>query len=148
MAAPARVCTDAVLGKCHGFKVLDIFGGINCGLMVMTILDMFPALYVSCELCKFARDLSDAANPASGSFPGISRILGHDVTKITRQAIKDAGPFDVIVGGTPCSDFSKMRLLPPREPFDKSYAKGDDPRPGLDGPKGALTRTAMKIDSW
>ena len=108
-----------------------------------------PEHVYSVELNSTARKIADKVNPASETFPGLDHShLPNDVSKITEDHIKSISPINMLACGAPCEDFSRLRLLPPRHKNDKSYAKGDNPRPGLDGPKGTVLRTCIKILGW
>jgi len=74
-----------------------------------------------------------------------------DVTKITEKDIEALGPdyFDLVMWGSPCEDFSKLRLLPNR-PGQKSRRrkKGVDPRPGLMCKHGRLLLVCCQVFKW
>jgi site-specific DNA-cytosine methylase len=107
-----------------------------------------PKKHITVEISSAAHKVALAANPASPVYPGLSTELGSDVLLITQDDINKLGEVKLISMGCPCEDMSLMRLLPVRNAYDKSWAKGENPRPGLSGPKGNIFRVCLKILKW
>ena len=105
---------------------------------MMEKLDAFFAIETDAD----ARQIAMHMNPADEHFPGITypMMKAEDFTEEWLLQIPK-GTIIAVTFGAPCVDFSLMRLL-------RNY-KGEIPdpvkaRPGLDGPKGCLTRLAFR----
>ena len=94
---------------------ISLFDGISCGAQSIPCLN--PPLnkddiYIGVEIDEKKRRIADSSNKETNTFPGISRILGHDVTKITREMIHNlskVGDIVCMLGGFPCKDTSWLR---------------------------------------
>ena len=128
---------------------LSLCGGMECLGLISQKLGISPSKYLSVEIAAKPRIISTVVNPHTDEFCGINHDWFSDVMEITEDHIESLGR-DVIsvVGiGAPCEDFSKLRLLPPRNPRDRQL-QATDPRPGLKGPKGQLLRKCVQILKW
>ena len=134
-----------------GLNVLSLCDGMGCGALVLKAKKIPVNRYVGVEIDSEARNVCDATNPSDGDFPGVDHTWFKDVTKITEKDIEALGPdyFDLVMWGSPCEDFSKLRLLPNR-PGHKSRRrkKGVDPRPGLMGKHGRLLLVCCQVFKW
>ena len=101
------------------------------------------------EIDLTARIVAQHANPSTGTFPGIDHTFHHDLYDITEQDIIDMGPIGLLIGATPCGDFSKLRLLPSKFSNGTELRQNcHDPRPGLDGLNGRKFRQLLLILTW
>ncbi|OCT64683.1 DNA (cytosine-5)-methyltransferase 3A [Xenopus laevis] len=80
-------------------RVLSLFDGIATGLVSLKILKIQVEKYVASEVCK------DAINVGKMRHPGEIIYVG-DVRNITRKQISEWGPFDLVIGGSPCNDLA------------------------------------------
>ena len=128
--------------------VLSLCDGMGCGARALQDLDMAPSHYIGVEINSVAKKIAQNLNPASSRFKGIDHSRFSDVMKITRSDISKLGhgAIDKVFFGSPCEDFSFLRLLPNRQ--GKLPPQGSNPRPGLDGPKGQILRQCIKILTW
>jgi hypothetical protein len=139
-----------VLSYCVA-TVFSVCDGMGCGAAALQECEADMSRYVAVELNEEARKIAEFANPKTTSFPGIDHSVCNDMYDITEQTIIDMGPGNIVLflGGTPCGDFSKLRmLLSTNDPSDSMEWVSKDPRPGLDGPNGKKLRQFIKIWMW
>ena len=146
-----------------GLRVLSVFDGIGCVAYAMRKLGIPIEQYIGCDTDSdgmnalgVARVLNgeavqgtDAELPPhdgrvqaeamEGGFGGITRIGVSDADKITEEVIKQMGRIDLVVGGPPCKDLSKLRMMPDRQ------GRRGTPGPGLAGPTGRLFKVMVDI---
>ena len=67
-------------------------------------LDPNNDTYIGVESNAIRRRIADYGNPVSDTFPGISRVLGHEVKDITREDIKKLGRINGLFSGWPYPD--------------------------------------------
>ncbi|XP_066921722.1 DNA (cytosine-5)-methyltransferase 3B-like isoform X2 [Clytia hemisphaerica] len=80
-------------------RVLSLFDGIATALHVLQKMNFDIELYVAAEIdC-------DALKVAETHHARTIRHVG-DVCKITEKQMEEWGPFDLLVGGSPCNDLS------------------------------------------
>ena len=96
-------------------------------------LDPNNDTYIGVESKAVRRRIADYANLFSDTFPGISRVLGHDVRNITREDIKKLGRITGLFSGWPCRNLSWLRT---RKGKDGRIPTKDE-RNGLLGATGA-----------
>ncbi|KAG9472150.1 hypothetical protein GDO78_021075 [Eleutherodactylus coqui] len=80
-------------------RVLSLFDGIATGLLVLKTLGIRVERYVASEVCE------DAIAVGTVRHPGEIQYVG-DVQEILRKQIEEWGPFDLLIGGSPCNDLS------------------------------------------
>lgn len=122
----------------------SLCGGLDTLALIAKQLKVVPSRYVSVEISKPARMVSQSANPKSDTFPGIDHGWMHDLLQITSDAVGDLGPVSIVGMGAPCQDHSKCRLLPPRFQSDKMENK----RPGFAGEKGKVFKHGVQVILW
>ena len=89
--------------------------------MVAQMINMQPANTISFEVDPIARKIAKHANQTTHDFCGTDHdSMGHDVLQVTEAMIKAIGrnAITFVGAGTPCEDFSLLRLLPPRHSGD------------------------------
>ena len=79
-------------------NVLSLFDGISCGMITLDKLGINVNNYFASEIDENAIKISKA------NYPNIKHI--GDVTKITKDNIKNMPKIDLILGGSPCQGFS------------------------------------------
>ena len=79
-------------------NVLSLFDGISCGMIALDKLGINVNNYFASEIDENAIKISKA------NYPNIKHI--GDVTKITKDNIKNMPKIDLILGGSPCQGFS------------------------------------------
>ncbi|KAG7477909.1 hypothetical protein MATL_G00074510 [Megalops atlanticus] len=80
-------------------RVLSLFDGIATGYLVLRDLGFRVELYIASEVCE------DSISVGVVRHQGKIQYV-HDVRNITRKNIADWGPFDLVIGGSPCNDLS------------------------------------------
>ncbi|XP_029452802.1 DNA (cytosine-5)-methyltransferase 3B-like [Rhinatrema bivittatum] len=78
-------------------RVLSLSDGLTTGYLVLKDLGIKVEKFVVCEICE------DSAAVARLSQEG-NITYKHDVRNITRRNIEEWGPFDLVIGGSPCID--------------------------------------------
>ncbi|TRY89877.1 hypothetical protein DNTS_030354 [Danionella cerebrum] len=80
-------------------RVLSLFDGIATGYLVLRDLGFKVDMYVASEVCE------DSISVGVVRHEGKIHYV-HDVRHITRKNIAEWGPFDLVIGGSPCNDLS------------------------------------------
>jgi site-specific DNA-cytosine methylase len=105
-------------------NVLSLFDGMSCGMIALERIGVKVDSYFSSEIDKHAIKVSE------DNYPSIIRL--GDVTKWKSW---DLPKIDLIIGGSPCQDFSEAR----------AYGSGDREVKGLQGEKSALFYHYLEI---
>ncbi|KAL1021359.1 hypothetical protein UPYG_G00012300 [Umbra pygmaea] len=92
-------------------KVLSLFDGISTGYLVLKELGFKVEKYVASEVCSNSIAVSEVNHEGK-----ITHI--DDVRFITKKHIEEWGPFDLLIGGSPCNDLSIVN------PFRKGLYEG------------------------
>jgi len=79
-------------------RVLSLFDGISAGIVALKTLGIQIESYFASEVDEDSIKCSKRNNPEI--------VHVGDVTKITEEDIDAWGPFDMLIGGSPCNDFS------------------------------------------
>ncbi|XP_041859227.1 DNA (cytosine-5)-methyltransferase 3B isoform X2 [Melanotaenia boesemani] len=80
-------------------RVLSLFDGIATGYLVLRDLGFKVDQYVASEVCE------DSISVGVVRHEGKIHYV-HDVRNITKKNIQEWGPFDLVIGGSPCNDLS------------------------------------------
>ncbi|XP_061486762.1 DNA (cytosine-5)-methyltransferase 3B [Rhineura floridana] len=80
-------------------RVLSLFDGIATGYLVLRDLGIQVEKYVASEICE------DSISVGTVRHEGNIKYV-HDVRNITKKNIDEWGPFDLVIGGSPCNDLS------------------------------------------
>ncbi|XP_066558384.1 DNA (cytosine-5)-methyltransferase 3B isoform X2 [Amia ocellicauda] len=80
-------------------RVLSLFDGIATGYLVLRDLGFKVDQYIASEVCE------DSISVGVVRHEGKIQYV-HDVRNITRKNIEEWGPFDLVIGGSPCNDLS------------------------------------------
>ncbi|XP_053705251.1 uncharacterized protein LOC128749555 [Synchiropus splendidus] len=85
-------------------RVLSLFDGIATGYLVLKDLGFNIERYIASEICE--------DSIAVGMIKHEGRIqYVNDVRTITRKHLAEWGPFDLLIGGSPCNDLSMVNPL-------------------------------------
>ncbi|GAB1287071.1 DNA (cytosine-5)-methyltransferase 3C [Apodemus speciosus] len=80
-------------------RVLSLFDGIATGYLVLKELGIKVEKYIASEVC--------AESIAVGTIKHEGQIkYVDDIRDITKEHIDEWGPFDLVIGGSPCNDLS------------------------------------------
>lgn len=103
-------------------KVLSLFDGIGCARIALDRAGIKVEKYYSSEIDKNAIKILD------NNYSNVIHL--GDITKITDEQAKALGEIDLLIGGSPCQDFSIIKA-----------GKGK----GLDGEKSGLYYEYLRI---
>uniref|UniRef100_A0A3Q0SIH8 DNA (cytosine-5-)-methyltransferase n=1 Tax=Amphilophus citrinellus TaxID=61819 RepID=A0A3Q0SIH8_AMPCI len=96
---PPKLYPPVMVEKRKPIRVLSLFDGIATGLLVLKELGIQVDRYVASEVCE------DSITVGIVRHQGRIMYVG-DVRNVTRKHIQEWGPFDLIIGGSPCNDLS------------------------------------------
>uniref|UniRef100_A0A8B9LI49 DNA (cytosine-5-)-methyltransferase n=1 Tax=Astyanax mexicanus TaxID=7994 RepID=A0A8B9LI49_ASTMX len=96
---PPKLYTPVAPEKRQPIRVLSLFDGIATGLLVLKDLGIQVERYVASEVCE------DSVTVGMVRHQGRIIYVG-DVRNVTRKHIQEWGPFDLVIGGSPCNDLS------------------------------------------
>uniref|UniRef100_A0A8C6UN87 DNA (cytosine-5-)-methyltransferase n=1 Tax=Neogobius melanostomus TaxID=47308 RepID=A0A8C6UN87_9GOBI len=96
---PTKLYTPVAAETRQPIRVLSLFDGIATGLLVLKDLGLQVDRYVASEVCE------DSITVGMVRHQGRIMYVG-DVRNVTRKHIEEWGPFDLIIGGSPCNDLS------------------------------------------
>ncbi|XP_040203583.1 DNA (cytosine-5)-methyltransferase 3A-like [Rana temporaria] len=82
-----------------GIRVLSLFDGIATGLLVLKSLGIEVERYIASEVDEAAITVGTVRHPGEITYVG-------DIQEITGKQIEAWGPFDLVLGGSPCNDLS------------------------------------------
>ena len=114
-----------------GIRVLSLFAGIEVALVAMKQLGIKIEKWCSCELEQNARQLVQSAH--IDLFAANKLTFVEDINLITASYVNLHGPFHLVIGGSPCQDFS----------FQGNLNGGD--RAGMEGDRGALVYEYFRV---
>uniref|UniRef100_A0A3B4BNA9 DNA (cytosine-5-)-methyltransferase n=1 Tax=Periophthalmus magnuspinnatus TaxID=409849 RepID=A0A3B4BNA9_9GOBI len=96
---PPKLFAPVMVENRRPIRVLSLFDGIATGLLVLRELGIQVERYVASEVCE------DSITVGLVRHQGQVMYVG-DVRTITRKHIQEWGPFDLVIGGSPCNDLS------------------------------------------
>ncbi|XP_071777420.1 DNA (cytosine-5-)-methyltransferase 3 alpha a isoform X1 [Centroberyx gerrardi] len=98
---PAKLYPPVAAEKRQPIRVLSLFDGIATGVCLLVLRDLGIQVdrYVASEVCE------DSITVGIVRHHGRIMYVG-DVRNVTRKHIQDWGPFDLVIGGSPCNDLS------------------------------------------
>ncbi|XP_054470376.1 DNA (cytosine-5)-methyltransferase 3A-like isoform X4 [Anoplopoma fimbria] len=94
-----KLYPPVMVEKRKPIRVLSLFDGIATGLLVLKDLGIHVDRYVASEVCE------DSITVGIVRHQGRIMYVG-DVRNVTRRHIQEWGPFDLVIGGSPCNDLS------------------------------------------
>ncbi|XP_059189222.1 DNA (cytosine-5-)-methyltransferase 3 beta, duplicate a [Centropristis striata] len=101
---PHRVYPSIPADRRRPIKVLSLFDGIATGYLVLKDLGFKIERYIASEICD--------DSIAVGMIKHEGKIeYVNDVRTITRKHLAEWGPFDLLIGGSPCNDLSMVNPL-------------------------------------
>uniref|UniRef100_A0A8C7Q950 DNA (cytosine-5-)-methyltransferase n=1 Tax=Oncorhynchus mykiss TaxID=8022 RepID=A0A8C7Q950_ONCMY len=96
---PPKLYPPVMAEKRQPIRVLSLFDGIATGLLVLKELGIQVERYVASEVCE------DSVTVGIVRHQGRIMYVG-DVRNVTRKHLHEWGPFDLVIGGSPCNDLS------------------------------------------
>ncbi|KAM9351026.1 DNA (cytosine-5-)-methyltransferase 3 beta, duplicate a [Symphorus nematophorus] len=101
---PHRVYPSIPADQRRPIRVLSLFDGIATGYLVLKDLGFKIERYIASEICE--------DSIAVGMIKHEGKIeYVNDVRTITRKHLAEWGPFDLLIGGSPCNDLSMVNPL-------------------------------------
>ncbi|XP_062444935.1 DNA (cytosine-5)-methyltransferase 3B [Rhea pennata] len=85
--------------KRRPIRVLSLFDGIATGYLVLKDLGIKVEKYIASEICEDPIAVGTMRHEGNITYV-------HDVRNITKRNIEEWGPFDLVIGGSPCNDIS------------------------------------------
>uniref|UniRef100_A0A8C2KUY0 DNA (cytosine-5-)-methyltransferase n=1 Tax=Cyprinus carpio TaxID=7962 RepID=A0A8C2KUY0_CYPCA len=98
---PHRVYPSIPAHKRRPIRVLSLFDGIATGYLVLKDLGFKVERYIASEICE------DSIAVGMIKHEGQIEYV-KDVRTITRKHLAEWGPFDLLIGGSPCNDLSMV----------------------------------------
>ncbi|XP_069728144.1 DNA (cytosine-5)-methyltransferase 3B isoform X2 [Phaenicophaeus curvirostris] len=83
--------------KRRPIRVLSLFEGIATGYVVLKDLGIQVEKYIASEICEDPIAVGTMRHEGNITYV-------HDVRNITKRNIEEWGPFDLVIGGSPCND--------------------------------------------
>ncbi|XP_075451432.1 DNA (cytosine-5)-methyltransferase 3A-like isoform X3 [Ascaphus truei] len=96
---PPKLYPPVIADKRKPIRVLSLFDGIATGLLVLKDLGIQIDRYIASEVCE------DSITVGMVRHQGKIMYVG-DVRNVTHKHIQQWGPFDLVIGGSPCNDLS------------------------------------------
>lgn len=101
---PHRVYPSIPTHQRRPIKVLSLFDGIATGYLVLKDLGFKIERYIASEICEDSIAVSMIKHEGQ-----IEHV--NDVRTITRKHLAEWGPFDLLIGGSPCNDLAMVNPL-------------------------------------
>ncbi|XP_026187808.1 uncharacterized protein LOC113145375 isoform X2 [Mastacembelus armatus] len=101
---PHRVYPSIPADHRKPIKVLSLFDGIATGYLVLKDLGFKIERYIASEICEDSIAVGMVKHEGSIEYV-------NDVRTITRKHLAEWGPFDLLIGGSPCNDLSMVNPL-------------------------------------
>ncbi|XP_014840580.1 PREDICTED: uncharacterized protein LOC106916660 [Poecilia mexicana] len=101
---PHRIYPSIPADQRKPLKVLSLFDGIATGYLVLKDLGFKIERYIASEICD------DSIVVGMIKHEGKIEYV-NDVRTITRKHLAEWGPFDLLIGGSPCNDLSMVNPL-------------------------------------
>nr|XP_029477722.1 uncharacterized protein LOC115102196 isoform X2 [Oncorhynchus nerka] len=98
---PDRVYPSIPVNLRRPINVLSLFDGIGTGYLVLKELGIKVDKYVASEICSESIAVSEINHEGK-------IIHVDDVRLITKEHILKWGPFDLLIGGSPCNDLAMV----------------------------------------
>ncbi|XP_069099502.1 DNA (cytosine-5)-methyltransferase 3B isoform X4 [Pleurodeles waltl] len=97
---PLQMYPVVPVEKRRPIRVLSLFDGIATGYLVLKDLGFKVDTYIASEVCGDSIAVGTTRHQEN-----VKHV--HDVRKITRKNVEEWGPFDLVIGGSPCNELSK-----------------------------------------
>lgn len=95
----------------HGLNVLSLFDGISCGMVALERAGYKVNNYFASEIKAFAIKCSKENNPNVIHIGDVKKVHFWRGTLYTENGQYDVGNIDLVIGGSPCQNFSVARVL-------------------------------------
>lgn len=95
----------------ENIKVLSLFDGMSCGRIALERAGIDVELYYASEIKKAAIKVSKDNYPDIIHIGDVRKISFQDGVLYTENGMFRVGEIDLLIGGSPCQDFSVGRLI-------------------------------------
>jgi DNA-cytosine methyltransferase len=92
----------------HGITVLSLFDGMACGLLALKKAGIKVKAYYASEIDKDAMKVAKDNHPEIIHIGSVSDVSYVDGTLFTLDETRNVGKIDMLIGGSPCTSFSKV----------------------------------------
>lgn len=117
----------------NGINVLSLFDGISCGQVALQRANIKVNQYFASEVKKHAITLTQARHPNTIQLGDVTKINYRDGILYTSNGNLNVGNIDLLIGGSPCQDFSVLK------------ASGGLSANGLEGDKSKLFYEYLRL---
>ena len=95
----------------HGVTVLSLFDGISCGRIALERANIKVDKYYASEIKKIAIDTTMLHYPDTIQIGDVAKVRYEDGVLYAEKGNFAVGQIDLLIGGSPCQDFSSLRAL-------------------------------------
>lgn len=95
----------------HGVTVLSLFDGISCGRIALERANIKVDKYYASEIKKIAIDTTMLHYPDTIQIGDVTKVRYEDGVLYSEKGNFAVGQIDLLIGGSPCQDFSSLRAL-------------------------------------
>lgn len=95
----------------NGIKVLSLFDGISCGRIALERAGIPVEAYYASEIKKIAIETTMLHYPDTVQIGDVTKVRYENGTLYTESGEHHVGKIDLLIGGSPCQDFSNMKAL-------------------------------------
>lgn len=92
-----------------GIKVLSLFDGISCGRIALERAGIKVDKYYASEIKKTAIETTMLHYPDTVQIGDVTKVRYEDGVLYTENGDFNVGKIDLLIGGSPCQDFSILR---------------------------------------
>ena len=117
----------------NGIKVLSLFDGMSCGQIALERAGIKVSKYYASEIKPHAIKLTQLHYPNTIQIGDVTKVSYKDSILFTEKGDFNVGSIDLLIGGSPCQNFSLVRAT--------TLNKID----GLDGDKSKLFYEYLRI---
>lgn len=118
-------------------NVLSLFDGMSCGRIALERAGIRVTNYYASEIKKHAIKVAHANYPDTIQVGDVTKISYKDGILYTENGDFNVGKIDLLIGGSPCQDFSSAKAM--------DRTKTDEDRYGLEGKKSSLFYEYLRI---
>ena len=116
-------------------KVLSLFDGISCGQIALERVGIVVDRYYASEIKDFAIAVTMHNYPNTIQVGDVTKVSYKNGTLYTEKGEFYVGTIDLLIGGSPCQDFS----------FANMYKKDKQNTYGLDGSESSLFYEFLRL---
>lgn len=93
----------------EGITVLSLFDGISCGQIALERANIKVDKYYASEIKKIAIDTTMLHYPSTVQIGDVTKVRYENGVLYTENGNFNVGKIDLLIGGSPCQDFSSVR---------------------------------------